>query len=73
MSTRNIMRWVERTLVGVALAVLSAGAADAQNTTGTIRGTITGANGAGVAAAQISVRNVESGVVRNTTSRDAGF
>jgi outer membrane receptor protein involved in Fe transport len=73
MSTRNIMRWLERAVVGLALVVLSAGAVEAQNTTGTIRGTVTGANGAGVADAQISARNVESGVVRNTTSRDAGL
>jgi hypothetical protein len=73
MSTRNTKRWFARTLVGLALAVLGAGALEAQTSTGTIRGTITGANGAGVADAQISVRNVESGVVRSTTSRDAGF
>jgi hypothetical protein len=73
MSTRNTMRWFERTLVGLALCVLSAGALRAQTSTGTIRGTVTGSNGTGVQDAQISVRNVESGVVRNTTSRDAGF
>jgi hypothetical protein len=72
MSTRNTKRWLERAVVGLALAVLSAGALRAQTSTGTIRGTVTGSNGTGVQDAQISVRNVESGVVRNTTSRDAG-
>ena len=73
MSTRNTMRWLGRALVGLAIAVLNAGSVEAQNSTGTIRGTITGTNGAGVADAQISARNVESGVVRNTTSRNKGL
>jgi len=45
----------------------------AQNSTGTIRGTITGANGNGVGDAQISARNTESGVQRGTMSRAVGF
>lgn len=73
MSTRNILRWFEGTLAVIALAVLSAGSVEAQTSTGTIRGTITGANGAGVSDAQVSARNVETGVVRSTTSRDGGF
>lgn len=73
MSTRNTTRWLERTVVGLTLVLLGAVSVQAQNSTGTIRGTVSGANGAGVADAQISARNVESGVVRNTTSRDEGL
>jgi hypothetical protein len=72
MSTGNTRRWFTRALVGVAIAGLSASPVAAQNTTGTVRGTVTGSSGVGVADAQISARNVETGVVRNTLSRDAG-
>ena len=72
MNTRNTVRWFERAFVGVALVVLSASAAMAQNSTGTIRGVVSGSSGAGVADAQVSARNIETGVVRNTSSRDAG-
>jgi len=44
----------------------------AQNTTGTIRGTVTGEGGMPIASAQISARNVNSGAVRNALSNDAG-
>jgi hypothetical protein len=67
------MRWLKRAFVGVALAVLSANSAVAQSVTGTIQGTVTGATGVGIPDAQISVRNVETGVVRNTTSRGEGL
>ena len=73
MKTRNTVRWFERAFVGVALAVLSTNVAMAQNATGTMRGVVTGSGGTGVSDAQISARNVESGVVRNTTSRDEGI
>ena len=62
--------------VGV-LAILASlgGSADAsaQNTTGTIRGTVTGAAGAAMSDAQIMVRNIETGAQRGTTSRADGF
>ena len=73
MKTRNTVRWFGRAFVGVALAVLSTNVAMAQNATGTMRGVVTGSGGTGVSDAQISARNVESGVVRNTTSRDEGI
>ena len=57
----------------VALLLAFAMPAFAQNSTGTVRGTITGANGNGVADAQISARNTESGVQRGTLSRTDGF
>ncbi|MGH7651202.1 MAG: TonB-dependent receptor domain-containing protein [Gemmatimonadaceae bacterium] len=44
----------------------------AQNTTGTIRGTVTGDNGAPIGSAQIVARNTNSGVTRNALSNDAG-
>jgi hypothetical protein len=58
--------------VGFAIATFGAGTALAQNSTGTIRGNISGAGGVGVGDAQISARNVESGVLRNTVSRTDG-
>ena len=58
------------TLLGMLAFV--AGSLAAQNTTGTIRGTITGTGGAPIAEAQISARNVNSGAVRNALSNDAG-
>jgi len=72
MRTRQTTRWLQRALPALAVAVLSASTARAQTTTGTIRGTIT-ANGTGVSDAQISIRNLETGVVRNTTSHDQGL
>jgi hypothetical protein len=58
------------TLLG--MLAFAAGSLAAQNTTGTIRGTVTGAGGAPIASAQISARNVNSGAVRNALSNDAG-
>ena len=72
MSTTNTMRWLGHAFVAMAIAVVGAHSASAQNSTGTIRGTVTGAGGVGLADAQISARNIESGVVRNTTSREQG-
>src|SRR5438552_14769566 len=44
----------------------------AQNTTGTIRGTVTGAGGAPIVSAQIVARNVSSGATRNALSNESG-
>ncbi len=55
------------------ILVATATPAFAQNSTGTVRGTITGANGVGVSDAQVTARNVESGVQRGTMSRTDGF
>lgn len=54
------------------LLVLSA-PARAQTSTGTIRGNITGPNAVGIGEAQVSARNIESGVTRGTLSRADGF
>ena len=58
------------TLLGMLAFV--AGSLAAQNTTGTIRGSVTGTGGAPIAEAQISARNVNSGAIRNALSNDAG-
>jgi hypothetical protein len=59
-------------LAALLLSVGSAATASAQNSTGTIRGTITAAGGAPAADVQIAVRNVETGAQRGTTSRADG-
>ena len=45
----------------------------AQNTTGTVRGTVSGAGGAAVADAQIVARNVETGTSRGTITHADGL
>src|SRR5438046_702854 len=54
------------------LATLVGASASAQNTTGTIRGTVTGAGGAPIVSAQIVARNVSSGATRNALSNESG-
>jgi hypothetical protein len=54
------------------MLAFAAGSLVAQNTTGTIRGTVTGEGGAPIGSAQIVARNVSSGASRNTQSNDAG-
>ncbi len=56
----------------LALFILATGRAGAQNSTGTIRGTVTASGGAPVAGAQIQAKNTASGVIRGGTSRDDG-
>ena len=64
-------------LLTLALACLSfltlaAGNALAQNSTGTIRGNVTGTGGNPAVGAQIQARDIQSGVSRGTVSRDDG-
>jgi hypothetical protein len=54
------------------ILALAAGNLMAQNTTGTLRGNVTGEGGAPIGSAQIIARNVNSGAVRTTMSSDAG-
>ena len=61
------------TTVALVLLLAAAMPATAQNSTGTIRGTVSGANGNGVGDAQVSARNVESGVQRGAVTRADGF
>ena len=72
MRIRHITSWAAGAVAGLIFASLGATAALGQNSTGTVRGTVTGSNGAGMAEAQVSARNVESGVQRGTTSRIDG-
>jgi hypothetical protein len=62
---------------GVAAAILvlcfASGNLFAQNSTGTIRGTISGGAGAPIGDAQIVARNNDSGVQRGAQSNDQGF
>src|SRR6266699_6045201 len=58
-------------IVGVA-ALIFAGSARAQTTTGTIRGYVKDQNGTAISGAEIQARNVENGVERSTTSRADG-
>src|SRR5882762_5019397 len=58
--------------IAIALACIASGNLFAQNTTGTIRGTVTGQNGAPIPSAQIVAQNVSTGVTRNALSNDAG-
>ena len=57
----------------IALMFIAGGNLLAQNSTGTIRGTVTGSGGEPIASAQIIARNTSSGVQRTTLSNDAGF
>jgi hypothetical protein len=55
-----------------ALLVVTVAPVRAQTSTGTIRGTITGAGGAPVTDAQIGARNIQTGAQRGTTSHTDG-
>lgn len=59
----------------LAALLLTAGGrtASAQNSTGTVRGTITGNGGAPMPDVQIQARDIETGAQRGATSRSDGF
>jgi hypothetical protein len=59
-------------ILGISAVWLAVASLSAQTTTGTIRGTITGAGGVPIASAQVVARNVSTGVTRNALSNDAG-
>jgi hypothetical protein len=67
-------QWFYRSLIAAAIGLLFMGVAtaSAQTSTGTIQGTVTSV-GIAVGDAQVSARNVESGILRNTLSHDQGF
>ena len=67
---RNVNQWLGGIAVAVALLGLG-GVAGAQNSTGTVRGTVT-ANAAPIGTVQVAARNVASGIPRGTESRDDG-
>jgi hypothetical protein len=71
--TKYDLRHLARAVsLAVGLVCFAGGSLAAQNTTGTIRGTVSGDNGAPIGSAQISARNVNSGITRNAQSNDAG-
>src|SRR5688572_7270279 len=68
----NLHRFIRAAaLVLIGAISLLSGAAAAQTTTGTIRGTVT-SGGAAVASAQIQLRNPATGISRGTTTREDG-
>ena len=68
----NFHRFCRGVAVALALVCIAGGNLFAQNSTGTIRGTVTGEGGAPIGSAQIVARNVSSGVTRNAQSNDVG-
>jgi len=69
----NLHRFCRGVAAAIALVCIASGNLPAQNSTGTIRGTISGAGGAPIGSAQILARNTSSGVQRTTQSGDNGF
>jgi hypothetical protein len=72
-SSINIHRFWRGVAAATALICIASGNLFAQNSTGTIRGTVSGAGGAPLGSAQIVARNTDNGVQRGTQSDDAGF
>jgi hypothetical protein len=69
----NLDRFCRGVAVTLGLVCVVSGNLPGQNSTGTVRGTITGASGAPLGSTQIVARNTNSGVQRGTQSDDAGF
>lgn len=72
-SNIHINRLCRGVAVAVALVAVASVNLQAQNSTGTIRGTVSGEGGAPIGSAQISAQNTNSGVTRVAQSNDAGF
>jgi carboxypeptidase family protein len=74
MQPRNIVfhRFTRGVVAAAALMFGAATQLSSQTTTGTLKGSVTGANGAAAPGAQVTVRNVASGVSRTTTAHDDG-
>lgn len=70
--TWSLNLWARTLAVLGLLASLIGTSAFAQNTTGIIRGTVTGPGGVPIVSAQIVARNVSTGATRNALSNDAG-
>src|SRR6266576_3780669 len=71
-SSINLHKLCRGLAAAIAFACIASGSLFAQNTTGTIRGTVTGQNGEPIPSVQIVARNVSTGVTRNALSNDAG-
>ena len=74
MQPRNILfhRFTRGVVAAAALMFGAATQLSSQTTTGTLKGAVTGSNGAAAVGAQITARNSESGVSRTTTAHDDG-
>jgi hypothetical protein len=72
-SSINFHRFFRRVASLLALVCFASGGLFAQNSTGTVRGTVSGGGGAPIGSAQIVARNTSSGVSRATQSNDDGF
>src|SRR5258706_3149811 len=72
-SSINIHRFWRGIAAAIAVLSIASGNLFAQNSTGTIRGTVSGAGGAPLGSAQIVARNTDNGVQRGRQSDDAGF
>jgi Carboxypeptidase regulatory-like domain/TonB dependent receptor/TonB-dependent Receptor Plug Domain len=72
-SSINFHRFCRGLAALVALVCMVSGDLVAQNSTGTIRGTISGEGGAPIGSAQILATNTSSGIQRVAQSNDAGF
>ena len=68
----NLHRFCRGIVTATALVCVASTNLFAQNSTGTIRGSVTGAGGAPVGSAQVQARNTESGVQRGALSHDDG-
>ena len=71
---RNVGRGRLHVALALVLALVFQPGRDAraQTSTGTIRGTVTGATGTPMAEVQVGARNVESGTPRGTLTRESG-
>lgn len=73
MITRNVFRSLGNPLTALLLFILAPTGALAQTSTGTVRGAVTGSDGRPLVNVEIIARNTETGVPRNTVSRDEGL
>src|SRR6267142_1968551 len=72
-SSINIHRLWRGVMAAIVVLCLAGGNLFGQNTTGTIRGNVTGAGGAPIGSAQIIAQNTSSGGQRTAQTNDAGF
>lgn len=68
----NLRRFMRPLVAALAFVCFVSGSLVAQTSTGTIRGTVSGAGGAPIESAQILARNVSSGAQRTAQSNDNG-
>jgi len=67
------MRLLRGTLIVSMLALLGAGLLPAQTVTGTLEGRVMDASGGVIVGAQLTAKNSETGLVRNTQTNQDGF